>query len=555
MSKKSCQPEKPSIPAEFKGIQVNCCKNATCENFGLTPEKLVQTEAYKNANKNKEKRQVREKNPFYVVSGGVARLANIQCKLCLARHQQSEHNVQYSYILKNNEAEYEEYDRISSYLNKPEETCPNSSCPTQDHPELANIKKRGFTAAGVQLYHCSVCKTSFTGRPINREHQRTEIDKQLFKLLVSQVSFIRIEYIIDIDYRTLQRRLSFLQRQCLAFVAERERKLTKMKRTRMYLSTDRQVQSSNWTNRKEKMNCEFYGIGTADLYSGYVLAFNFNYDPDVDPEHAEAESLSSGDHFELKHHRKFARIWLKSEFEDAKKQPKSRPIAGSLEEEISPKSIYGHEDDEGRSSEYFDNTKQAPVKGVEVHNEYNMIAHFHLIKKLTAGVEKTRFFMDQDIGMGTWYLGTFKDEIAKGNSDGFFVAMVKGLTVDEKRTRLAEAKEEISKFAGRAYDSMSYEEQKHHIRQMILQNMERPFVTKKTGEKWIDNPAPSMAEPGKKVYALTNIRRYDLDHQANLYRKASLHAIDRFFMQIRRKVRMFERATKSGTSKGRMWNG
>ncbi len=64
-----------------------------------------------------------------------------------------------------------------------------------------------------------------------------------------------------------------------------------------------------------------------------------------------------------------------------------------------------------------------------------------------------------------------------------------------------------------------------------------------------------MSEPEKMISAFTNIDRYDLEHQANLLRKGSLHSIDRFFMQIRRKVYMFERPIHSGSNKNRVWNG
>ncbi|ABM04272.1 conserved hypothetical protein [Psychromonas ingrahamii 37] len=63
--------------------------------------------------------------------------------------------------------------------------------------------------------------------------------------------------------------------------------------------------------------------------------------------------------------------------------------------------------------------------------------------------------------------------------------------------------------------------------------MVSPFISKKAVDTWIKNPIPSMSEPDKQVSSFTNIDRYDLDHQANLYGKGSLHAIDRFFMQIR----------------------
>lgn len=95
---------------------------------------------------------------------------------------------------------------------------------------------------------------------------------------MSKTPLARIAKLFDISMPTLYRRIDFIYRKCVEFVANRERRLIKKKFDRMYLCTDRQVQISNWTNRKEKQNCEFYLIGTADLSSNYVLAFNINYD-------------------------------------------------------------------------------------------------------------------------------------------------------------------------------------------------------------------------------------------------------------------------------------
>lgn len=164
------------------------------------------------------------------------------------------------YILKSNKAVYEEFRRIPQYLDVPTEVCANMVCPSHDNPALLNIKKRSFTSAGVQRYHCKTCSKSFTGKQVNRSQNRTEIDKIFFKILISQVSFRRAEFIQDLDSKSLYRRINFLHRQRMTFVAERERKLAKLNKDRLYLCTDRQVQISNWTNRKEKRYCEFYGI-------------------------------------------------------------------------------------------------------------------------------------------------------------------------------------------------------------------------------------------------------------------------------------------------------
>ena len=57
------------------------------------------------------------------------------------------------------------------------------------------------------------------------------------------------------------------------------------------------------------------------------------------------------------------------------------------------------------------------------------------------------------------------------------------------------------------------------------------------------------------IAAITRIDRYSLDHQGNLLQMGSLHAVDRFFMQIRRAISCFERPFGSGTSGRRVWYG
>jgi transposase-like protein len=556
MSKKSCQQNHPRIPAEYNGIQVNCCKSTRCENFGLTPEKAQETELFKEYNKNKLDRQVRDKDPFYKISGKKDKISSIKCLSCEETNQNSITSNQIQYVLKSNKAVHEEFKRISDYLLDIGSICVNDDCNSHDSG-IYNIKKRGKTAKGTQRYYCNDCKTSFTGKPIQREHERSELDKIFFKLLVGKTPLRQIKFILDISMGMIYRRLNFIHQQCLAFVADRERQLYQSKSyDRLYLSTDRQVHKSNWTNRKEKYNCQFYGIGTADSKSGYVLAFNFNYDVSMDPEIIEAKALAAEDNKELRHNRKYARLWLKSDFKESSnaKKHKERQLAGSIEELINIKTQEGL-DDELMSSENLDKTTYIPVKGMEVHNEYTMAAHFFLIKKLTTNVGKTRFYLDLDTGMKTWYVAAFKEEIAQGNSDGFLVTMEKDMTVDNKRTCVSQAQEEISRFCGYPYSSLSIQEINHVVNVMIINNMESPHIPPKSIDAWIRNPAPSMSEPNKFVSSFTNIDRYDLEHQANLYRKGSLHAIDRFFMQIRRRVNMFERPFSSGSNQGRVWNG
>ena len=556
MSKKSCQDKPPRIPKEFKGIQVNCCKFTRCENFGLTPEQIQNTDLYKEYNKNKINRQVRISDPFYLITGGSNGISSIKCRSCEIINATSQSKNQVHYIIKSNQAVHEEYERISSYLKETGSVCINPDCDSH-LTGISKIKKRGKTAKGTQRFFCNVCRTSFVDKPINRPHERPELNKLFFKELVGKSPLRQIEFKLDMSMGMIYRRIDFIHRQCLAFVADRERKLFESKSfDSLYLCTDRQVHKSNWTNRKSKKNCEFYGIGTADLASNYVFAFTFNYDPDMDPQETEEESLAISDYKELKQNRKFARVWLKSDFDASQKEMRKRKekLAGSQEEYIEIKTSEGFAD-ELSSSENLGKDTDIPVKGMEVHNEYTMAAHFFLIKKLTQNAKKTRFFLDLDSGMKTWYLAAFKKEIQAGKSDGFLVTMAKEMTVDYKRSAAREAKDKIQKFCGISYSSLTHQERHRVVNDMIIENIDKPFIPSKSVDAWVRNPMPFMSEPEKMISSFTNIDRYDLEHQANLYRKGSLHAIDRFFMQIRRRVYMFERPFSSGSNQFRIWNG
>jgi len=71
----------------------------------------------------------------------------------------------------------------------------------------------------------------------------------------------------------------------------------------------------------------------------------------------------------------------------------------------------------------------------------------------------------------------------------------------------------------------------------------------------VEHPFPNMGEPEKAMCYLTDIQGYDEDHLAWLYNKASLHAIDRFFMQVRRRLSLLERPISSSANLGRRWFG
>jgi hypothetical protein len=64
-----------------------------------------------------------------------------------------------------------------------------------------------------------------------------------------------------------------------------------------------------------------------------------------------------------------------------------------------------------------------------------------------------------------------------------------------------------------------------------------------------------MNEPRKKVLCLTATSNIDVERLARGYARASLNAIDRFFMQVRRRLSLLERPIGSASNTGKTWYG
>ena len=76
-------------------------------------------------------------------------------------------------------------------------------------------------------------------------------------------------------------------------------------------------------------------------------------------------------------------------------------------------------------------------------------------------------------------------------------------------------------------------------------------------DKWFWYPAPFKNEPEKAVSWLTDTgdNSYAGFHLSKLMLRASLFGIDRFFMQVRRRISLLERSMSSSSAMGRRWYG
>ncbi len=383
-----------------------------------------------------------------------------------------------------------------------------------------------------------------------RKRHKNEI---IFKLLVNKAPLKRICEVVGISPQTVYDKINFLHHQCLAFVADRERMLAgEFRRRRLYISVDSQQYMVNWSQRIDKRNVRLAAVASADNNTSYVFGVHVNFDDSLDGEQVEKDAIASGDYALTYPFRKYARVWLKRDYEEAAKRGlQRRRRAISLESDISEAyaESLGREDIE--ISEELDDTLRLPSNGMQVHSEYTLYAHFELLRTLFAGIEKVRFFLDQDSGMRAACLAAFRREIKERTVDAFYVRIAKGKTIGEKRRLVGVARKRFRE-EREQFSILSESQVKLRLIKQQLANMKEHG---KWRDRWLVHPFPNMSEPEKSVCYLTDMGDYDQDHLAWLYNKATLHGVDRFLMQIRRRISMLERPIPSASSGRRVWHG
>ncbi len=481
---------------------------------------------------------------YTLTSGSKKRVAKLLCKSC--------NEV---FPIKSNKGIIEEVNRVRDYMVEPPEvSCPDVQCSNHIVGITAGKKAYqsfGKTKSGSKRFKCKACSKTFSVKKATTGQKLPHKNKLIFKLLMNKSPFRRICEIAEISHGSLYPKINFLHRQSLAFIADRERKLLQGKNIRrLYISSDRQEYVVNWTQRKDKRNIKLSAIGSADNVTGYVFAMNLNYDPAMIQDKVETESLVDQG---CKHaFRQHARLWLVSDYDESLLRSKARindlvGLKGNIQQ--------GYDDSLQREDiedhETLNSYQQLPSKGMQVHADYTLYGHFIHLHRLFGGVEKVRFFIDQDSGMRAACLTAFQKEIQNRSCDAYYVRLDKSLTVDEKRQVLANSRK-IFKQEQKKHPDLSKNELKL---KMIKQRMKKRVKIGSWKDEWLLHPFPNMSEPEKAICYLTDYGDYDEDHQAWLYNMASMHSIDCFFMQVRRRLSLLERPISSVSDAGRRWLG
>lgn len=520
------------MPADADGIQVNFCKNPTCSNYGVAPKATVL--------RGRTDQGVQDS---YLVqaAGGIPVL---HCRECGENPP-----------IKSNTAIAEERARFLNDLAiAPEPSCPDESCANHTVPIGKGYRSIGLSPSGSRRYRCNLCKKTFSVGKSTTGHKQPHKNRLIFSLLMNKAPIRRVCEVADIGPESVYGKIDFLYRQCLAFAADREKRLLAgMAIPRLYIGVDRQDYVVNWTQNADRRNVMLHAVGSADNTTGYVFGMHLNYDAALDSGVVEADALACGDYSAKAPFRRYARCWLKEDYVAAvrkslqRKQRRRHPLQDDIEE------VYAEatQRSDVEVSETQDAGRRLPAKGMQIHAEYSLYGHFFFLKRLFGGVEKLRFFLDQDSGMRAACLAAFQSEIAARRADAFYVRIAKEMTIAEKRSAIALSRAAFED-TRRANPILTDAELETLLIKERIANM---AAIGKWQDRWMSHPFPNMSEPEKAVCYLTDYKDYDRDHLARLYNKASLHAIDCFFMQVRRRLSILERPITTASGFNRTWYG
>ena len=538
------------IPEPFNSIQVNFCKNPMCSNFGIPA--LESIKGIQLPDKTEENAGKRRRDNYTVTGSN----KDLRCHQCEAE-----------FPMKSNKGIHEEFSRMMEYLTPApidEKSCPNQDCINYGVPVSAgkmHYHKDGKQQKTLsQRYVCRQCGgiVSISTDPAARQNKR-EVNSLLFKLLVNKMPLQRICEVAEISMPTLYDKIDFIYKQCRAFAGKQENRLRDLYLDRLQISVDRQEYMLNWTETVDKRNVVIYALGSSDNRTGFVFGMHLNIDTDVSRAVVEAAAEVCGDYDADPPFRDFARFWLPPDFAKAKGRKRAtksanKTLQDDLEESYEDTAL--REDIE--SFEEITSTIKLSDYGVQTHGEYTMYGHFLFLKHLLPNVGKIRFYMEKESGIRAACLAAFTEEVRLKKCDAFYVKINKEMTIAQKNTAMAKGRRELEDF--RESDSNYKELSDNSLRAFMLEraiSVNGYFYSGKFRDKWFWYPAPLKNEPQKAVSWLTDVgdRSYTHFHLSKLMLRASLFGIDRYFMQVRRRISLLERPMSSSSAAGRKWHG
>jgi len=488
------------MPRVAGDIDVNFCRNANCDNFGVRPLARPTGRSPRNA------------PDGYSRAGAGSQVLGLSCHRC----------TETSTVL-SNEAISEEVIRVDERsLGIGKSTgCRTQGCANHHvsvEENSAAYQRFGSTSTGSIRFRCRECLSTFSvsksGNTRLRQPEKSEI---ILKLLVNKMPMRRICEVADVKPKVLYDRISRLAAQCRAFAHGQETLfLAHASLERLHLNIDRQDHNVNWGSAMDRNVLALRAVATADVVSGYVLAQDLNYDSEANPRALELEARRIGDIERYLPFRKHARLWLPHE-----------------------------------AASRGQGQMRVPGVGGVVHENYSIAAHLYRLRRWVSITKYVQLSIDQDPGLDRLSAAIFADIIQSGALDLYLVRINKDMTVSQRKSALAHSERILSDARALHPDAKDYE----IVRNVLMQRWQGlPEASRRQGKHWIPHPFPTMNEPEKAVMAIVTRHRTDAQVVAGIAR-ATLRGLDRYFMQVRRKVNLLERPLHTAGSSYRSWHG
>lgn len=495
------------MPPAAAGLQLNACRKPACDNFAVPPIEGVG----------------RWSNPDikdrYIVIGTANSergRRSLQCRSCKE-----------TTALVSNHAVAEERDRLLALMALPPagacntDQCTNHGRDVRDAPDA--YQSYGRTRIGSQRYRCRECGTTFSrSTAVTHRLRRPQKTVEIFRYLINRVAMRRLCEIAEIRPATLYQRIALIYERCRAFAAHHERPLLDGKALeRVHLAIDRQEHMLNWGSALDRRPSLLMATASAEAKSGYIVAQHLNFDPDVDTFAIELAAREAGDPDTPPAFRRYARLWLPHE---------------RLEEPDAP----ADDPDVPTSAEF-----RPASRGAMVHDNIALLAHFQVLQRMLGGSGYIQLSMDRESGIERAATVTFADRIRAGTLDAFLVRINKDLTVAAKRQAVADA--EVALAAERLRHPGTPEIE------LILRTIDARYrkavaICPSAKDRWVAHPYPTMNEPERAMLCLTDDGGRPMKQLQWGFARASLRSIDRYFMQVRRKIHLLERPIQSASS-------
>jgi transposase-like protein len=376
--------------------------------------------------------------------------------------------------------------------------CANETCASHDSEESACFHRFGTTSSGSARVRCKTCgKTqSFSANPTWKQ-KVADKNALVLSLLVNKTAMRRILEIAEIGAQTLYRKLEHFERQCLLFAASMERRLPAMSFTHLDLATDRQDYLINWGSHINRRSFSLRAAATSDRQSGFVFGIHSNFDPALGAVEVEHAARACGDLMRDVYLREHARVWLLSDY--ARVAESNAAVAkrdGRVNTQRQPEQA-GLISDPDPFAEDYEQT--APSRGVQVRQEYVLMAHFLFLNSMLVGARRVTLFLDPDSGIRTAAMLGFHERIRAGEVDAFLVRSEKELTVNKRDTSLSQSEHRLAQFMAERPGLSRWEAGIAWLEEAF----EAVLPQGLNPTPWVPHPFSDRAEPGKQISLLT----------------------------------------------------